>query len=115
MMLRLLSSLMGRVIPVSPGFMEGVNSQAGSIEESFGFRATVADYKTADIKFVVDQLEKINKGSSVLAGRLELTGLGVFGHSLGGNAALEFCRKDDRCKVAVNLDGANWNKLEKWV
>jgi dienelactone hydrolase len=103
----------GRAIPASPQFMEGVNSRAGSIEESFQFRAAVADYKTADIKFVVDQLEKINKGSSVLAGRFDLTALGVFGHSLGGNAALEFCRKDDRCKVAVNLDGANWNEVGK--
>jgi Platelet-activating factor acetylhydrolase, isoform II len=103
----------GRAIPASPQFMEGVNSRAGSIEESFQFRAAVADYKTADIKFVVDQLEKINKGSSVLAGRLDLTALGVFGHSLGGNAALEFCRKDDRCRVAVNLDGANWNEVGK--
>jgi hypothetical protein len=93
--------------------MEGVNSRAGSIEESFRFRASAANYKTADIKFVVDQLEKINKGSSVLAGRIDLTRLGVFGHSLGGNAALEFCRKDDRCKVAVNLDGANWSEVGK--
>ena len=103
----------GRVTPASPQFMEGVNSQAGSIKESFQFRAAVADYKAADIKFVVDQLEKINKGSSVLTGRLDLTALGVFGHSLGGNAALEFCRIDNRCKVAVNLDGANWNKVGK--
>jgi hypothetical protein len=104
----------GRVTPASPEFMEGVNSRASSIEESFRFRAAVADYKTADIEFVVDQLEKIiNKGSSVLAGRLDLTRLGVFGHSLGGNAALEFCRKDDRCKVGANLDGANWNEVGK--
>lgn len=103
----------GRVIAASPEFMEGVNSRAGSIEESFQFRAAVAEYKTADIKFVVDQLEKINEESTVLAGRLDLTRLGVFGHSLGGNAALEFCRKDDRCKVAVNLDGANWNEVGK--
>jgi Platelet-activating factor acetylhydrolase, isoform II len=103
----------GRVIPASPQFMEGVNSRAGLIEESFQFRAAVADYKTADIKFVVDQLAEINKRSGVLAGRLDLTGLGVFGHSLGGNAALEFCRKDNRCKIAVNLDGANWNEVGK--
>ena len=103
----------GRVIRVSPQYMEGVNSRSGSIEESFGFRAAVADYKTTDIKFVVDQLETINKGSTELTDRLDLTRLGVFGHSLGGNAALEFCRKDDRCKVAANLDGANWSKVGK--
>jgi Platelet-activating factor acetylhydrolase, isoform II len=103
----------GRIITASPQFMEGVNSRAGLIEESFQFRAAVADYKTSDIEFVVDQLAEINKRSGVLAGRLDLTGLGVFGHSLGGNAALEFCRKDNRCKVAVNLDGANWNEVGK--
>ena len=104
----------GRVIPVSQEFMERVNSRAGSIKEAFQFRAAVADYKTADIQFVVDQLENIiNRGSSVLAGRLDLTRLGIFGHSLGGNAALDFCRKDDRCKVAINLDGANWNEVGK--
>ena len=74
----------------------------------------MANYKTADIKFVVDQLEKINKVSNVLAHRLDLTQLGVFGHSPGGNAALEFCRIDERCKLlAVNLDGANWNEVGK--
>ena len=103
----------GRVIHASPQFMEGVNSRAGSMEDSFQFRAAVADYKTADIKFVANQLQNINEGSSVLAGRLDLTALGVFGHSLGGNAALEFCRKDNRCKVAVNLDGGNWNEVGK--
>jgi dienelactone hydrolase len=103
----------GRVISASSQFMEAVNSRAGSPEESFQFRADVADYKTADIKFVADHLEKLNKGSGVLAGRLDLTGIGVFGHSLGGNAALEFCRKDNRCKVAVNLDGANWSEVGK--
>ncbi len=73
--------------------MEGVNSRAGSIEESFQFRAAVAEYKTADIKFVVDQLEKINEESTVLAGRLDLTRLGVFGHSLGGNASIRILQK----------------------
>jgi platelet-activating factor acetylhydrolase isoform II len=103
----------GRVISVSPRFMEEISSQTGSVGESFRYRAAVADYKMEDIKFVVDQLEKINKGSTVLAGHLDLTALGVFGHSLGGNAALEFCRIDNRCKAAVNLDGANWNEVGK--
>ena len=81
--------------------MEGVNSRAGSIEESFRFRASAADYKTVDIEFVVDQLEKINKGSSCW--QVGLTNkIGCVWTFPGGNAALEFCRKDDRCKVAVN-------------
>ena len=58
-------------------------------------------------------IRKINEGRSVLGGRLDSSCLGAFGHSPGGNAALDFCRTDDRCKAAVNLDGANWNDVGK--
>jgi dienelactone hydrolase len=37
--------------------------------------------------------------------------IGAFGHSLGGNAALEWCRTDERCRAAVNLDGAIWTPV----
>ena len=112
-MLQLQFSQMGESYLRVQNLWKGSISRAGSIQESFQFKSAVADYKTADITFVVDQLDKINEESSVLAGRLDLTRLGVFGHSLGGNAALEFCRRDDLCKVAVNLDGANWNEVGK--
>jgi dienelactone hydrolase len=46
-----------------------------------------------------------------LAGAFDVRRLGAFGHSLGGNAALEFCRTDERCRAAVNLDGANWSDV----
>jgi hypothetical protein len=29
----------------------------------------------------------------------------------GGNAALEWCRQDRRCRAAVNLDGALWSEV----
>ena len=31
--------------------------------------------------------------------------VGVFGHSLGGAAALEFCHDDPRCKAGIDVDG----------
>jgi hypothetical protein len=56
-------------------------------------------------------LEALNGGTDRLAGRLDLGRLGAFGHSLGGNAALEYCRLDARCKAAANLDGGIWNAV----
>jgi len=32
--------------------------------------------------------------------------VGVFGHSLGGATALEFCHEDFRCKAGIDVDGA---------
>ena len=42
---------------------------------------------------------------------LDLTAIGAFGHSFGGNAALEWCRADPRCRAAANLDGAVWTEV----
>lgn len=39
-------------------------------------------------------------------GRLEVTRLSVVGHSLGGATAAEFCRRDRRCDLGIDLDGA---------
>jgi dienelactone hydrolase len=32
--------------------------------------------------------------------------IGVFGHSLGGATALQFCHDDSRCKASIDVDGA---------
>ena len=60
---------------------------------------------TADIGFVLDRLEQLN-ASGKFAGRLDLTRVGVFGHSFGGAQALQFCRDDSRCKAGIDIDGA---------
>jgi len=35
-----------------------------------------------------------------------MTRVGVFGHSLGGATALQFCHDDSRCKAGIDVDGA---------
>jgi dienelactone hydrolase len=62
---------------------------------------------TADIAFVLDRLERLNTSdsSSKFAGRLDLTRVGVFGHSFGGATAAQFCHDDSRCKAGINVDG----------
>ena len=58
-----------------------------------------------DIGFALDQLAVWNEEEgNAFASRLDLTKAGVFGHSTGGGATVEFCGRDDRCQAAVGLD-----------
>lgn len=63
---------------------------------------------SADMGFALDQLEKLNTSdlSNRFAGRLDMQRVGVFGHSLGGATALQFCHDDSRCKAGIDVDGA---------
>ena len=86
--------------------------QTGPYEERFRQRAAVCDYKSADLASVADQLERLRVDSAgPLAGRIDLSCLRAFGHSFGGNAALERCRNDRPCQAAANLDGALWTEV----
>ena len=58
----------------------------------------------ADVKVVLDRLPKSGAGSQ-LAAKLDLSRLGVAGHSMGGVMAGQFCVEDRRCKAALNFDG----------
>ncbi len=63
---------------------------------------------TADIAFVLDRLEQLNASdaSGKFTGRLDMTRVGVFGHSFGGATAALFCHEDSRCKAGIDVDGA---------
>ncbi|HWD21319.1 MAG TPA: family membership [Verrucomicrobiae bacterium] len=62
---------------------------------------------TADIGFALDRLAQLNASdpSAKFTGRLDLTRVGVFGHSFGGAQSAQFCSQDPRCKAGVDLDG----------
>lgn len=59
----------------------------------------------ADQRFVYDTLETWEQNDTLLAGKLDLSHIGSFGHSFGGATALEVCRVDSRCRAAVDMDG----------
>ncbi len=67
----------------------------------------------ADMRFVVDRLEHLNASdpSARLTGRLDMTRIGVFGHSWGGAQAMQFCADDPRCKAVVDIDGAPFGNV----
>lgn len=62
---------------------------------------------SADTSFALDELAHLNDSdpSGRFTGRLDLQHVGVFGHSLGGATALEFCHDDLRCKAGIDIDG----------
>ncbi len=60
----------------------------------------------ADAIFVMNQIETLNAGAnSRFSGRLDLTRLGLLGHSLGGATTAEVCSRDTRCRAGVDIDG----------
>jgi predicted dienelactone hydrolase len=63
---------------------------------------------TGDIAFVLDRLARLNASDSSgkFTGRIDMTRVGVFGHSLGGAVAAQFCHEDSRCKAGIDIDGA---------
>jgi dienelactone hydrolase len=63
---------------------------------------------TGDIAFVLDQLQRLNTSDSSgkFTGRLDMTRVGVFGHSFGGATAAQFCSQDSRCKAGIDVDGS---------
>ncbi|MGW4848825.1 alpha/beta hydrolase family protein [Nocardia brasiliensis] len=70
--------------------------------------------RVADTEFVVDQLADIasrhsmssdHRGTVDLAGILDLSKIGMFGHSLGGTTTAQAMHDDPRIRAGVNLDG----------
>jgi alpha-beta hydrolase superfamily lysophospholipase len=68
---------------------------------------------SADLRLALDHLERLNESdpSGRFVGRLDLQRVGVFGHSLGGGTALQFCHDDPRCKAGIDVDGAPFGSV----
>jgi pimeloyl-ACP methyl ester carboxylesterase len=67
--------------------------------------ARVAE-RTADLLFVLSLLHELNgQGDALLSGRMDLTRVGVMGHSLGGITAAQACQAGDDLAACLNLDG----------
>ena len=58
-----------------------------------------------DLVHVLDFLEEQSLASeSPFYRSLDLSRLGVYGHSTGGGAAIQFCGTDPRCKAVLGMD-----------
>lgn len=95
------------------GTMEKVTAATDEAEKQKLLRGYLATLKNTDAvvkrwvldtKLALDRLPK-DAAAGRLAARLDLSRLGVAGHSMGGVVAGQFCVEDRRCKAGLNLDG----------
>jgi predicted dienelactone hydrolase len=68
-------------------------------------RKLVAQW-SGDIGYALDTLAKLNVSDpqDILQGAMDLNKVGVFGHSTGGGATVQFCATDSRCKAGMPMD-----------
>lgn len=58
-----------------------------------------------DMSFSLDQLTAWNEAEgNPFFGRLDVERVGVYGHSTGGGAAIQFCGTDGRCDAVLGMD-----------
>ncbi|MDQ3124204.1 MAG: dienelactone hydrolase family protein, partial [Pseudomonadota bacterium] len=68
--------------------------------------------RTADIRFVIDQLARPEALSpSLRAGRIDASKVAVIGHSFGGAASAMAMSEDPRVVAAANIDGTPYGDL----
>ncbi|MFN8573058.1 MAG: hypothetical protein U0132_13495 [Gemmatimonadaceae bacterium] len=61
----------------------------------------------------VEELGALSANDTLFRGRLDLSRLGVFGHSFGGAQATAFCASDPRCMAGINIDGRLFGSMSR--
>jgi hypothetical protein len=93
--------VLGRLTPEERGWPRPKSAE----DEVRFYRERVAHW-ARDVSFVIDQLAALDAGNGPLAKRLDLErGVGVFGHSRGGQAAGAVRLLDKRVRAGINIDG----------
>ena len=65
----------------------------------------LVDQWAGDLGFTLNYMDELNSDrNGAFSGRLDLSRVGVYGHSTGGGAAIQFCGTDSRCKALLGLD-----------
>lgn len=93
----------GRVVEQHPLWSQ-IQPPAHPIEARFRFTDKRTIVWANDARFVLDRLDAMNR-SGPFAGGLDLDRVGVYGHSVGGKAAVVACMLDARFDACLNLDG----------
>lgn len=100
----------GRVLGNLPPDERGWPQPRGAEENRRFYQERIVHW-ARDVSFVIDQLAALDGGSGPFAGRLDVErGVGVFGHSRGGQAAGTVRLLDDRVRGGINLDGVSGDR-----
>jgi predicted dienelactone hydrolase len=66
------------------------------------------DVLVRDVRFVLDKLGDMQSHDDFWHGQLDLSRVGIVGHSMGGTTAALAAKEDPRILAAVNLDGSTY-------
>lgn len=65
-----------------------------------------ADWWFDDMIYALDEcVRQNNDTASLVYKKIDVSRIGVMGHSLGGSVAIQLCRSDAKVKAVINLDG----------
>ncbi len=88
---------------------DALNASSGKMDpkEEYPASHNWLNLRTADIEFVIDSLKSgdIGVAGELLSGHMDLTNIGLFGHSMGGAASAQVTRDRDEVKAAIVIDG----------
>jgi predicted dienelactone hydrolase len=73
---------------------------------------------TQDTRFLLDRLKTLQIDAPAqkrFSGGLDLTNIGIMGHSFGGKAAMQLCIESDQFKAGINIDGFFSTATEKSI
>ena len=100
----------GAVITVFPDGTVALNNPSalpdGAPQDEYEAAAHIlANQWAGDLGFILDFMELQNTDSnSPFHNLLDLSRVGVYGHSTGGGAAIQFCGTDPRCTALLGMD-----------
>ncbi|MGH7920217.1 MAG: alpha/beta hydrolase family protein [Candidatus Dormibacteraceae bacterium] len=96
----------GRVVPANPTVAEE-DAGGNAFDPRDPIDARVTEVEAADLRFALDRATSLDRSiGDRFSGRLDVSRVGFFGHSIGGSAATRACQLEARCAGAANLDGA---------
>ncbi|WP_242907943.1 alpha/beta hydrolase family protein [Actinomadura terrae] len=99
-----------------PGGRVEVHAQPQETQENIGaLLAKEVATRSDDARFVLDEITRLNRGHNPdaghrplphgLHGAIDLSRIGMFGHSLGGAASAQTMHDDRRVNAGINMDG----------
>jgi pimeloyl-ACP methyl ester carboxylesterase len=69
--------------------------------------------RARDISFLLDELARLNREDEVFRGCIDLSRVGIMGHSLGGAVVAELCATEPRLKAGAALDPGGHPNLDE--
>jgi dienelactone hydrolase len=100
----------GKVITVNPSFLQEamqINESNASEDAIFGTSQEWLSLRTKDMNFVIDTIELLTRNTEKeeVFQHIDLTKIGVMGHSLGGATSVAIGRQRGDVDAVIDIDG----------